>query len=499
MGYGELLTLSPIEFPVKHASSINGEVDLPLTYTRQELITIGQLNSTRPGGLKIPIEACQNIRKLRLNKKRKRGCRGRKKNRSVNWSNLHQIRTRRNDMITNINENISMSLANVQSLRSKELLIHDYIHEQKIDMMILTETWLSSEDAVRIDSSELNKNGYRISTSHRKERKGGGLALVYRENIKVKKLTSKELKTFQLAVWKSMVKSTSFTILAIYRPPYSAKNKSTTSIFLDEFTDYLTEFLPANKNIIICGDFNFHVNDKENSDAQILEDTLQACGLQNYVNFETHIRGNTLDLVIGETNSSVRITECEQGELLSDHHSINFQISVPKDKIWRRTITNRNYKSFDKEKFVTEVLDLHNRNLKNVTDLANNLEVALKEGLNKNAPETTKTITVRPVNPWFNDELKEQKRRVRNREKIWRKYREIHQFQAFKNEQKTYKNMIIQLRRSALSSKVAEMKGDSKKLFKLVENLTGTETENPMPSNTSNEALADDFANFFYG
>ena len=37
--------------------------------------------------------------------------------------------------------------------------------------MILTETWLSSEDAVRIDSSELNKSGYRMSTSHRKGRK----------------------------------------------------------------------------------------------------------------------------------------------------------------------------------------------------------------------------------------------------------------------------------------------------------------------------------------
>jgi hypothetical protein len=52
-------------------------------------------------------------------------------------------------------------------------------------------------------------------------------------------------------------------------------------------------------NLIIAGDFNFHVdNIPADRDASTLVDLLQSFGLKQHVNVSTHKRGHLLDLVI---------------------------------------------------------------------------------------------------------------------------------------------------------------------------------------------------------
>ena len=48
-----------------------------------------------------------------------------------------------------------------------------------------------------------------------------------------------------------------------------------------------------------------------------------------------------------------------------------------------------------------------------------------------------------------------------------------------------------------VSSSILEMKGDSRKIFDLVSNLTGSHSENPLPESDSDNDLADRFADFF--
>ena len=54
-----------------------------------------------------------------------------------------------------------------------------------------------------------------------------------------------------------------------------------------------------------------------------------------------------------------------------------------------------------------------------IADVAKQLESVLDEI----APERTKSILVRPTSPWFTEEVKAQKRLMRNREQQWRKYK----------------------------------------------------------------------------
>ena len=84
-----------------------------------------------------------------------------------------------------------------------------------------------------------NQVNFRVSTSNRTTRKGGGLVVVYKQDRKVKKESEGNLNTFQFAKWRVISSSNKkhLNIIAIYRPPYSTANPQTNASFLDEFTN----------------------------------------------------------------------------------------------------------------------------------------------------------------------------------------------------------------------------------------------------------------------
>ena len=86
-------------------------------------------------------------------------------------------------------------------------------------------------------------------------------------------------------------------------------------MFLDDLTDYLTEWMASFRNIIICGDFNIHIDDLNNIKAQIFNDTMEALGLQQHVSFPTHCAGNTLDLIVNEITSQLN-TKTSKGRYI---------------------------------------------------------------------------------------------------------------------------------------------------------------------------------------
>ena len=59
-------------------------------------------------------------------------------------------------------------------------------------------------------------------------------------------------------------------------------------MFIDDLTEHLTDWMPSYRNILICGDFNIHIDDPNDTEVQIFNDTMEALGLQQHVNFEMH-------------------------------------------------------------------------------------------------------------------------------------------------------------------------------------------------------------------
>ena len=64
-------------------------------------------------------------------------------------------------------------------------------------------------------------------------------------------------------------------------------------------------------------------------------------------------------------------------------------------------------------------------------------------------------------------------------------------------ERVKYNQMLKQTKISTLSKKVQECGRDTKKLYKLVNELTGANKENPLPRDVSHKDLADQFAEYF--
>ena len=286
------------------------------------------------------------------------------------------------------------------------------------------------------------------------------------------------------------------TILAVYHPPYSEKAPITNAMFLDEVTDFLANFLIEHNNIIIAGDFNIHVNNTNDPEAQVFLDTMEVLGLDNHVNFATHNRGNTLDLVLTEVLSSLSVVTCEQGPFLSDHCCIELEVAIPKPALKRLTITSRNINDVVTEDLVKE-LDLGTIEGKDVNDLVNQLECKCKKALDTLAPEETKCVTIRQKKYWLTKEVLDQKRRVRRREKIWQKYKTEGTWKALVEHRNVYNAMIREEKLKPTLGKVEECKGDTRKLYSLVRYLTGTKVQNTMPSSTGDRKLANDFADYF--
>ena len=143
-------------------------------------------------------------------------------------------------------------------------------------------------DTIWMESNGFIKDGYQISAINRTGRKGGGLALIYRSNITVTKVDQNQHRSFKSVHWRTTIGNYTLNILVLYHPPYSARQKITNTMFIDDLTEYLTDWMASYRNILICGDFNIHIDDPNDTEAQIFNDTLETLGLQQHVNFETH-------------------------------------------------------------------------------------------------------------------------------------------------------------------------------------------------------------------
>ena len=124
----------------------------------------------------------------------------------------------------------------------------------------------------------------------------------------------------------------------MYHSPYSEKNLITDAMFIDDITEFLAEALFQHQNIIVAGDFNMHINDQGDPEANILMDTMTALALQQHTNFTTHCSGNTLDLIFIKIIMRQKVLKCTLGPFISDHCAVNITLLVPNTNIIRMTI-----------------------------------------------------------------------------------------------------------------------------------------------------------------
>ena len=143
------------------------------------------------------------------------------------------------------------------------------------------------------------------------------------------------------------------------------------------------------KNPIFLGDFNIHISDITNTDGEDFRDLLMALGLQQIVDFPTHVKGNTLDLIISSIEYVYKVSDVKYGPLLSDHFLISAVINFPKPK--NTFITYQKLKGIDMDQMI---MDMHLDHLKefrtdNVNNLLKEFEDHIIKAMDIHAPSKT--------------------------------------------------------------------------------------------------------------
>ena len=95
-------------------------------------------------------------------------------------------------------KSFQFATVNTRSLKPREDIILEALNDYQMDLLVITETWLrDTEDNQQwLLGSELNRNGFQTLPINRKIKKGGGIALTIKNNIKVKQEESTKYNSF---------------------------------------------------------------------------------------------------------------------------------------------------------------------------------------------------------------------------------------------------------------------------------------------------------------
>ena len=160
-------------------------------------------------------------------------------------------------------QQLSLGLINAQSIVNKAALIHDLITDNSLDLLAITETWVY-DDSPDVHKHEAAPSGYSITHAHRQPMpgcdkvRGGGIALIHRENIQIKiiPVTPNSIRSFELLLVKLTNMTSSPTLTIIYRPQRVSRG---THYSVSDFTSELADLIDSGvlgSQYIICGDLN---------------------------------------------------------------------------------------------------------------------------------------------------------------------------------------------------------------------------------------------------
>ena len=186
----------------------------------------------------------------------------------VNFSNLISITTQDSHESTHQSQCCMKVLCfNAQSCRQIATDIHDMIVDTNVDALMLTETWLYSHgDEAYI--AAMTPPGYDFRSFPRVGSREGGIGFVMRKTLSTSLLFKPlDYRSFEAVEMRLSFDHVSVAIVCLYRPPPSKRNKLTNSMFLEEFSELLSQYDSSRSDIVYIGDFYFHYDDC--SDGQV--------------------------------------------------------------------------------------------------------------------------------------------------------------------------------------------------------------------------------------
>ena len=400
---------------------------------------------------------------------------------------------------------------NCRSILNKEEELQNIVEDLDPDIITLSETWLGDH----IPAQTCVPEGYKIIRKDRSEdfkqkygrNRGGGVAVIYKQNIKVEKnrYTTDQVEEI---LWCHVKTRESFMLGVVYRAEY-------TDIIDDQkeenkLEENIRKVSELSDRIILTGDFNIDLLDNANRNTELLKGIYETYGLKQRINKPTRIDKSTSKPTlidhIWETEDSKIIKATGTFVALSDHLGQYAKLNLNKQSEQKMKIKFRSFKNYDAEAFNEEL----QRNISTspideylqTSDINSATETLIKiiqDTAESHAPLVEKNInTQKKTIPWFTKELKDL---IKSKnEYIQDLY--SHGLQSYKKRITDLSNKITQLKRNLkekfLAEKLEEAQNDARKCWKILNAVTNrTKVKEAIEPEMMSQAKANGYNRYF--
>ena len=394
----------------------------------------------------------------------------------------------------------NFALWNARSVKNKTHMISDLVSSHHTDVLVITETWLTGDARDNRTLAELNSTlpSHQFLHSPRIDRTGGGLGVCLHKNFTVNQVECEPMESFEYMELRiSCSGHRPLHLVAVYRPQRKKDRSSTSARFFEEFATLLERLVTDPSHLVITGDFNFHVNDQNDNESYIFSDILSSVNLIQHINFPTHVKGHTLDLIITRASDDIVLQTTSTSYLPSDHAAVMCKLAIGKPGPVKKTIHFRKIQDIDLAAFRQDILqsELCTAPSDTIDGLTEQYDTTLGSLLDSHAPEISRTITARPQSPWFNEECQEAKRCLRRLERRWRKSRLEVNRQLFVKESEKYNKMLSEAKTSHFHQELQDC--GPREFFSKVSKLL-EKSEKILPKvRILNSTLSNLFCNYF--
>jgi len=388
---------------------------------------------------------------------------------------------------------------NIRSVTSKVALVHDIIHDHCLDILALQETWLPPDSHPAI-KQDIAPPGFAVCHVHRPRvvggpSKGGGLAVVYRDHLKVRTIDLQ----FQPTTFEQqsiVISSTTPPILLIniyqpHSPPAAA--------FYEELeTLFSVSTSKSSARVVLCGDFNCPGSDEKSINVKLAE-VFASCGLQQHVDQPT--RGDHLLDVIATVDAhiikSIHIVDCTA---MSDHRLITTVLQLRSPPPPTLQFTYRRLKQLNIFEFETALRQsvLFSNPARTTESFASQLQSVVTELLDKFAPlRTTRKRAQKLSSKWLSTDAVAAKRERRRLERVWLHSRTESDRIAYRSACRRANALINNSRRDHIRREVDACTGSQQRWTVVKRLLHSDNISSKQLFDVIDVELCDKFSNFF--
>ena len=185
--------------------------------------------------------------------------------------------------------------------------------------------------------------------------------------------------------------------------------------------------------------------------------------------------------------------------VISDHSMVLLDVATSKPPLPKRTISFRNYKKISLEKFKDDIRNsgIGSYKTTSVDELLGVYNKTLTAILDKDAPLQKRTLTIRPIAPWFNEETKAMKAEKRKAERKWQRTHDDDDKKAFNELRTKLTNHIRECKKTYIQDKIKNAPQTQRGLFGCMEDLIYKPKGKALPTNVAVGDLPDIICEFF--